>query len=82
MVILGFLTNLAQQLARKKSKNPKFLVFGKYGRTQFYCRRRSAPRLPHQPTCQHTKSASGQSPIDLYGTMIGNQKASGADQSG
>lgn len=31
ILILGFLTNLAQQLTRKKSKNPKIFGFGKYG---------------------------------------------------
>ena len=31
MVIVGFLTNLAQQLTRKKSENPKIFDFGKYG---------------------------------------------------
>jgi len=30
MVILGFLTNLVQQLTRKKRENPKIFHFGKY----------------------------------------------------
>lgn len=49
MVVLAFLTNLAQQLSRKKSKNPKFLVFGKYGRTHFHCHQRSTPTYATLP---------------------------------